>query len=827
MGVDWNPDSPDVAGLQYLLTDGHWAGVARSPIRALRFDSTQVATITDAQFKIRDTGLTGPQFLALLEIMADGDAVVDPATNPVKTLICRPNEDIGSISDISTTEWNGTIDSTITNLWDRINDPVVWPPPSGFVNDAINQESTTNSRYCFHVETGALPSTARILRVRSRAVGYARTLGGDTYSSRPMGFRLVWVPTEDIYTPPGGSGFTITGYTTLCEFDYGEINPRTALPWTVADMAAFDSGGNWGCRITSYRAAGGSIPALISYELLIDYLETENRVAVGGWTRPAVQGNALVTTDALIKLPAGTASWSKPASGRFLAGLRVAYDTLTWPNAPATPNTRWLAAAQLIDTADLIEAPPGSGFEGERIALDNLGLYRTLEGQRDRIPKLLLRATGVVDTDSQVYARDIDKAFAGVAQITGTQTVGQRFNAPATDDYLGVTFPVKWVDNGTGTAGVLRATIHRVSDNVQMGGTFEITSAQLLALPDIESGEVNLRVVTGFLSAPASLVSGTQYELRLTDAGQGRWDIPIADCEGAGAAGFGGTAGCLVFSGGGTPTTVTTQDLPAFLTVQPDPTVNNIATALQQPTRLGGNCFCEAPYYEVVRVTWQQPALSTFDRMTLERYVDFGRADDGWELVGTFPQNIDTWVDREVPRGFPVMYRTRNYIAGGAFSDFGETGWATPQAYGCELVITSNAAPELTVVYNHEPHVDFDMLDFDRDVLVPVDGADYYIALLETEDRGIATALRVIANFQRRPCDDRGRPIGMHTIFRPIRDAARWPGIPYVCVLDSEGNRTFAHLSLGRASREMPGFRYHVPMTMTPIATRATPVDLR
>jgi hypothetical protein len=819
---NWNPNSPSAVGLEWPLMFGQAASISRSPVRALRVPSTAaIASVDDLQFRVKDTGVTGPEFRALLELFEDGDEIVDSGVTPVSTFIGRPNADDGANSNISSTTWNSVIPANdVTDLWNYINESVVWPPPEGFINDALIQESTTNHPYCFWLETSGFPSTARVLRLRSRMVGYAFTLGG-TYSNRPFGIRLLHRPTGGIFTPPGGSGALVSLYTTLLTHNYGEINPVTGVPWTAADVQAFD-GGDWVVRITSFASSGGTAPVLISYELLVDYIDPDNRVAVGVWTRPAVQASGLVTTDDLVTMPGGTAGWAKASGVSYVAGLRVANDALTYPNAPATPDTKWLAGYAKVDPSDPIEAPPGSGLEAEVYTLDGYGLYRSSSGPDERLPALLMRDGATVSQDSQLYVRNNDGPNGGMFNVTPTATYGQRFTAPASASYIGVVANV-WLDTPT-VDTTLTVEVRRVSDNVLMGGTLSITAAEFLALPAIEGGG-NWRRLSDFLTSAAVLVSGTQYEIRFACTGTGgRWQLPSAFQIGGESIGFGGTTGLAVLNGGGSPVGQTGYDIPVVITQQPDAPLNVTATAELVSTRYGKDCFCEADGYEVVTVRWQQPALANFDRLTIERLMD---GETEWHLVGTMPEDDDAWTDREVPRDHAVRYRLTNYVSGGGFSTSVETPWATPASRGCHLVFTSNDAPEMTVVYGFEPHVDFPMLDFDADQLLPIDGADFFLVLREAETRGIGVIVRLIINFERQPCDDTGKPLGMQALFEPIRRAARWPNIPYVCVLDHDGNRMFAHVSLDRATRDMPGNRYYCDATLTPLTASPVPVDER
>src|SRR3546814_7336070 len=55
------------------------------------------------------------------------------------------------------------------------------------------------------------------------------------------------LPTGELYTPPN-SFYNANIFGRIAATSFGDVNPRTNLPWTRADLAQFN-GGNWALRV--------------------------------------------------------------------------------------------------------------------------------------------------------------------------------------------------------------------------------------------------------------------------------------------------------------------------------------------------------------------------------------------------------------------------------------------------------------------------------------------------------------------------------------------------------------------------------------------------
>lgn len=820
MAKSWNPAAPAVLGPQVFATSGADSMLQAHVVRDLTMPSTQAETVTGFGLPIRDVGALPAGQIApstLIEVFANGQQHLNP---PFTRTIYRPTADLTALSDIGGLNWVGQPGSFATNLWSAIDRPVQWPmvdPTTEFISWQ-NGAAPGANRYVFEVGSAAFPLTQRVLQLTVNAVIGSFTASGP-YVARQFALRLVRRSDGVTHTPVGGTGIFGAGWTTPVNIVLGEINPWEDRPWTPADVRSFGAGGNYGIR---WEAVGDTATSAVIYACELHVLHmTENRLAVGMWRRPGSQASGVVTTTSLITLPGGAANWAKGGSPNvYVYRWRIPGDFFR-PN-PTQSTVHWRTMAQQVFTPD-DQMPHGETAALAQLNGNGLSVATTPAAAR---PAINLTVAGSPSSDSQPYWVDPDLTGRSLPATT-TLAAEQRFTPGATQNYLGYRFLICPTTNGPDTDAV-RFSVRRVSDNAIMGTPVVLTAGQVRAMTRAASG-VEWYVVAGQMDSAAALVSGTQYALRWeVVAGTNSWFLPLMRTSTSGNPSFGGTANsAAVFiqpSGPGLPDAA--NEVPGVLLQQPPPVTAATADIAVTPTRLGHTCFCEVDGIENVVVKWIAGAVPSYSFTQVQRILDTGSGADAWVDVAyvTSVLTVVEWTDHEVPRGTAAMYRIRNIDTNQSFSEWATTGWVRPHARGAEVILTSNENPDMTVVYNHEPAVGYDLLDFDGDTLVPIEGADYQMAFVGTERRGTATTLRVIANFGRQPCDDLGNPIGKARIFAPLVHAARAPGLPYVCVLDSDGNRTFAHIDVRRATSVEPGWRYHADMTVTPITDVPMPV---
>lgn len=790
----WSPNAPASIGLEWFTTFGHTQPIALSaPSFTQQLRSRTAETITELRLAITSSPLVTAPFFMLVDVYETGDEFPVPVDGH-STVSYAPN------SDVTINDWRtGPGAMGAVNLWARIDDPVTYPPTG---TDYIRLRATGLSAYFGTVAASGFPATARVLRLAIEAV-IGLDPDGTDFSTRAVGFGVHHNPTGNIYEPPGGT-FYVTAFTPnqVLNVSLGEINPETLLPWTADDVASFDVGGDWELRVLGSNSNANGGPIVTAMSLKVSYIDPDNREACGTWQRPPGVLPQVISTDALVE-PDGAGGWatdwSKPASGDFLFVPRWARATLVDLGATNATDLAWLTSHQDLGAAG---NPPGNAFPpvpgmvGDILPTSSVGLpTQAFAGTSSRAARLVLRRSDATDSDdSQPYYVAFDGTV--LRAVTPSQTVGQRITPNSSQSYLGVRFVIQPPASDDAT---LTVTVRNAATGAQIGtGQFTITADEVRALPDLGGG---MRYVQGFLTSAAALVSGTQYEARLsTDASS--WTLLVPAGAGASGPTFAGGSGtgsgdCARLNGTSGPS-LSDQDLLLTLLVQPTAPASADALVMER-TQAGGGMQCTPEAVDHVVVRWSATTLAAaFDRYEIERLEDDGTGEWRQVAVVNSAETETTFADWETPRGRAVKYRVRVVATTAAFSNWTETQWVTAEAYGAELIFTSNAAPELTVVVDYEPEVGTDFPDHEDDEVVPVYGSDRAIVFINPRDRGLEKTYRLIVSAAGRPCDDYGRPLPDDEVWEPLRAISRSVAIPYVCVMDATGNRAFVHVTLSR-----------------------------
>lgn len=800
MANDWNPNRPVALGDEWLATVASWDAVAPSfwcGIQRLR--SSVAETIATLRMRIDcNPSVTNPLY-TVCDIMPAGSE----RPGPIETAYLLPNADI-SIGGPAPEGWVSSALGT-TNLWSFIDDlPVELPIDSDSIS--VRSSATTTASYTCHVNAAPIPAGARILNVSIVAVDSVIGTINPTF----VFYGLQRGGT--LYTPPN-SIFATHIYGNQRIVDCGEINPFTLRPWIPADIADFN-GGLWRIRIDGNTANGGqSRTAVFKLALRVTYITTENRVAIGTWQRPGGLSPGDVDLP-VVSMPSGAANWAKPASGVFSYLWRSAYAPIPHGNSQIAGDVNWRYLYQALSGAGTtpgFSPPPVPDMRGGRVMVDQYGIP-TEDVDPDGVVAhaIALRTSApATSNDSQPY---FIAGLAEVAPLTSATANGiaQRIRAfPSGGTYLGLRFIVSPPATG---GGPLTVTITRVSDGMQMGGSFVLTADQARALPDMP-GNDGFKFVEGVLDAPANLVVGPQYEIRFTTTTTAPWVFLVPRCiGGAGSASYGGTADGFRFGAA----FHSDQDMPAVVLIQPDPVANARAQVVTEQLDPGTMCGAEAIDQNLIEWDPYSELGAAFDYYEIQRLDPDGE----WHSIRQVgPESRTSATDYEAPRGIAVRYRIRVIATTHAFSEWAETGFVTAQAYGCDVVLTSNVDPSLTLAYTTEPGVDFDFLDHDGDTPVRIAGRPYQVVFVDPEEKGLGETLRLVVNFGEQPTDPLGRPIGRRAVFAPLRALIRAVGntIPYVAVLDPYGNVTYAHITLGRGREDQPAWRYQVNAVLTPL----------
>lgn len=526
-----------------------------------------------------------------------------------------------------------------------------------------------------------------------------------------------------------------------------------------------------------------------------------------------------VTTDALLTMPAGTAGWSKLSGRNYLFYWRQSVSPSEYGPVVAD-DVRWNMTYQDLGPVGQpagIAFAPGGIIATRRIAHDQFGRPATEFPSTAAAPAIgsgaglvMVRADAAFSTDSQPYRLDI----TDIGVVKSTQKLGQRITPSSSQSYLGVRFPI--IPPATG-APTLTVTVNRVSDSVQMGGTFTITAAACRALP---AGTGGWRYVSGFLASGASLISGTAYEIRVTTSTGGDWLMGMPNCSLGDTASFGGnTNGGFVGA-----THFGDRDLAITLTRQPDaPTAPTIALTNTAVTTFAG----DATTIRHIQVGWTLPAVgmgANFARYEIERSLAGGN----YERVANIrTAAINVWTDFEAPRGVAATYRIRAVGIDGRFSQWATTGSVTPvDTAGRAMLILSSNHSALNFLHLYEitdsgdAETVYPVLSTERDETIAVHGADYQIVFMEAEDRGVGWRTRISL---------RNTVLaGAHGLarFDPLLDLVRTLTVPYLCVMDHQGNRIFGHVSVSEGTQIQPDWRYSIQLDVTPTHTAPVPAEV-
>lgn len=1052
--ADYNPTSPTTLGNEWFITKTTTSPLNEGPGWTQLLPSLNAETIESlkAEFTVDNNVVPSRSLHTIWEVVPFGNEDVAPPS----ALDLRPN------SDVTIESWTTLTGSTI-NLFDGITSNIEWP--SGAVQAEGIEDETGFANYICTVDAsafagGGLHENSRIGAVELGIVAAVP----DSTTQRKVRLELIHNGT-DVFNPVSPNttaGIPIHLFGEAFTFSFGELNPATELPWTAADIASFDVGGDWTIRVRSQESSVSATVTVYSVALRVWVTGDENRVAIGKWVRPTssigdILGLYEMETDQFVSWPDQTAGWDKPVNtdGFWYIG-RQARSRYLHSGGGLSKDARWIRQWQALGSGG---NPSGNSFapSGLRGDLNTFSVHgipiepfssTSLVSNASLAP---IVTGGIESFDSQPYRlRSVDNEL-----ITPTSPVAQRVTADQTASYSGVRAVIAPPSSGDST---LRVSVHRISDGDQVGGVAEFPAQDVRDLPEITGSTAisGLRYIEDFLTTPAPLVVGVDYEIRFSVSDSPNWTILTPRCQIGPTASFQGTNGIFVGD-----TEVTDRDLTVTLSVSPTEPQNFTATIVDECV----NTFACVSSVQHVRLDWDagQPLLGDdFTQYQIERQViddiegtpcepfqpsmlalngalgsqtvtapsgayqpgvdelhvivelnaddwappgdevlvsvwpDNGTydmwqvgitssgepfltyntsdgadppgiaatinriattsvtvppgewrflrytltPDDGtggnetifeispdggdWTFVGTpvtgtgddpvFPGaaplvvggfagaefsgdirqvtvnvagttvasprfNLEdpgtmtfddvqgnTWnvndpaeivedpsaplispssqecpwdrvadindeqttefIDREAPRCKDVRYRIRAVGEGGANSIWVESTIVAPRPTDGEVILTSNHAPWLEVVYSRTPEVPYTFLDHEADVTVPIYGSDFQVSFFESEDRGVEVQMDLYVNFVDIPRDRFGNVIGGAAVFEPLRCITRSHEIPYVVVLDHEGNVYRAHVQLTDGQSVEPGHRYTLTIVITPVTQDIVPVEV-
>jgi hypothetical protein len=808
--VNWNPNFPEVLGNEWLANIGSatrvWAG---APAAMARLPSTAAETVTALKLSATVNPLVEATIPTLVDIIEEGSEAI-----PLMVLAkLAPNAD-------KTNEGWIRNDGSGTNVYQAIDeDAGIWGTASAPARATWMRTQTPMIAYACSVDATSFAAAGANQNARIGWVAVKAIMGANT------GYRKLGLALEIggiLYPPAGGGVRDVHGYGAIYDFWWGEINPATNRPWTPADIANFGSAGTARIFVRSQAAATVSqYPLVYAMSLRVAYLPVENRAAVGIWTRPSEVGTERlfnVTTTDLRTMPAGTVNWSKLSGRNYLFYWRQSVSPSEYGPTVAD-DVSWNHVRQLLPSDGQppgYSAPPGGVVGAKPIAHDQHGRpvsgWDEAEGTGTAAMGLVMVVGGATSTDSQPYRLDT----TDIEGVTSIQKLGQRVTPTSSQSYLGVRLLAipPATDNSTLTVAVIR-----ISDSVQMGGTFTITASAARALPSVTGG---WRYIHGFLSSAAALVSGTAYEIRLTSTAIIKlpWLAAMPDSSLGNTASFGGSTNGGFIG----PTHLPDRELAVVLVKQPDPPTGvTAALANVAVTTFAG----DATNVRHVQLGWTLPAVGMgagFSRYEIERQIAAGP----WERIANLrTSSLNTFTDVEAPRGLAATYRIRAVGTDGRFSAWATSTSVTPtDTIGRPMLILSSnhVASQFVHLYEITDSGDaetiYPVLSTERDETVAIHGADYQLVFMEAEDRGVGWRTRVsLKNTTLAGAQGVAR-------FDALLDLVRSLNVPYVCAMDHQGNRVLGHVSVTEGTQLQPDYRYSAQLTITPTHSVPVPAEV-
>lgn len=220
---------------------------------------------------------------------------------------------------------------------------------------------------------------------------------------------------------------------------------------------------------------------------------------------------------------------------------------------------------------------------------------------------------------------------------------------------------------------------------------------------------------------------------------------------------------------------------------------------------------------------WEVGSGDTFAAYLIERSDD---ASGFLEIARITSMLVQQFNDYEGKRNVTATYRMRTERDDGSLSAYTPTGTALPTFTQCGYQFTSNEDPTKNLEYTDEPDRVYEFEDKPQEW--DLYSRDYSVVFRGTENRGDTFTANLwlymggTPGTNAVPSNLRGRPA-----FQPLIDLVR-AQLSYVCVLDQDGSRWFAALTMSKGTRQEPGGKYLFPVrvrqvTATPSTPDATP----
>lgn len=784
-----NPNAPGTVGIEWRPVASGTIVWGASPANAVVVDSTATELVAAVETNIGTLG-TGPSVSVCDVYDATGPA--EPwAVGPAVTSVAVPHTDYYVEG---TGLWTNN-DGTTVNYWSRVDE-------TNLTLDTSNYIATSQASLPYGLAwqmtgtwkdytTGAAASLAgrRISQLRVRVTA-ANT--SSTYDARV--YAILRDGAEE--STPGWQALPAGYHRKYLVYSWN-TNPFTGRPWRTGDLDQFVTGAGHDYAFGIRGRAGSLGEQIRVYAVQIEIVtHAETRVATG--SLPVDPSDDAGTRRFTFAIPATgvVTPWAKEAAKTYWlafhtpgAATRVYQPTV---DGDALDGVRGADLPVMSDGTPNPDAawPPTLLTRVQNFALSLSGGGYSPDGQ----------------PYSHVFTAPVCQPTPVMQELSGL-TVGG-------DAYQVASAVVRAPSSATPTAPLIWSVVDRTAADAVVAGPVE---TGLEALPPSDDGTghtVQVQFATGF--APAA---GHVYALVLASNTTATvpWQVYyLSGQDDHAAIGYGGTGDAATLG----TTRHTDADLLATVGQPPAVLTGVAASTYTQPVGDGADGGCVVTSVETIAVSWGQSLLvpGQFGYYEVER--DDGPA--GYQTVARVADQTTPWFyDFEARRNTVAAYRVRQVRNDGAASDWSTIVSETATMTAGDLILTTNVAPGLTVAYNHDPKHDFEFQDAATVVTHPLFGRNYQVAFRPLEYRGDRFRRQVVVAFDNTVTATVGR-----AAFDPLIVLAR-AQVPYVAVLDPDGNRWCASVRVASGVRVEGGGRYSADVdvtevTATPAAALAT-----
>lgn len=604
---------------------------------------------------------------------------------------------------------------------------------------------------------------------------------------------------DKVVVPDTEGGFLVGGF--------WPINPATGCSWVAPDLDQFDatatgkSGAGWLVDATgSSNNLSTILQGWMEIEVTNDLIDP--RIAKGCLT-PTVPG---WWTFDLEEPSSGDPGFVKTATHNYVATLRRRHENgkIGW---------RYLAGDVAASTMQGVETT----YTVEK------QLLRSIDDPTERTFALVFTdGAGYVSADSQPYAsidgdRQLDLGIdLDWPPVRSGRVLEQEITTVGAGDYGWVRAMVR-LESGTADAPLTIRLVNAA--NAQQGFTFTVQPEDLIR------PRTNYQMVEGPVGA--TLLAATQYRVLFEStatAGAG-WRVQTLSTftegstartpVGASAVTWGGIANAAVIAGD----RFTELDLVTTIATQPSPPAGFIATVTE------GDHACD----QFATLSWTATDVEADAGFFLRYEIDRSEG-EGWHRVAEITSESVVGVeDHEAKRNIESYYRIRVRRTDWSCSYWSENSSAEPLMSCCGYILTSNAAPELTLwaddigpdrstqplqttqvnrYYGRDHSVGHHSLEwsgvrFQRTLVIAADGVS---AGNETPASGGAG-------------EEIYNPL---TALLPSRGAA----LPYITLLSNRGERWFVSMDLGSWQHQGFGDVYTADVGFTTVTDVPSPIDM-